>query len=169
MTKITTVIGILVLCVALACVAGCTQTEKPVPTPAPTPEPVVETTAAPTAVATTVDASKPEPTQTLPDQWSLDVQVAGNGEAINPQVITTIRGGKGLNFILAVDVKVTRADGKVETGSIPRQTAFRVGDSVSLPVTSQMGKVNRVEIWATNPQGEKVKIYDDYVPFRTYN
>jgi hypothetical protein len=167
MKKILTVIGMLVLCIALAFVAGCTQPEKPVATPVPT---VVETTAtpAPTAIPTTI-SSKPEPTQTLPDMWSLDVQVAGNGEAIDPQVITTIRGGKGMNFILAVDVKVTRADGKVETGFIPRQSTFRVGDSVSLPVTSQMGNVNRVEVWATNPQGEKVKIFDDYVPFRTYN
>ena len=168
MTKITTVIGILVLCMALAFVAGCTQPEKPVATPVPTAVPTVETTSAPTAVPTTI-SSKPEPTQTLPDQWSLDVQVEGNGEAINPQIITTIRGGKGLNFILAVNVKVTRPDGKVETGSIPRQTTFRVGDSVSLPVTSQMGNVNRVEVWATDPQGNQVKIFDDFVPFRTYN
>jgi len=99
----------------------------------------------------------------------MDVQVTGNGEAIDPQIITTIRGGKGLNFILQVDVQVTRADGKVEMGTIKRQTTYRVGDSVSLPVTSQMGNVNRVEVWATTPQGDKVKIFDDYVPFRTYN
>jgi hypothetical protein len=167
MKKIVTLVGVLILCMALALVAGCTQPEKPVVTPAPT---TIETvvTSAPTPVPTTI-SSKPEPTQTLPDMWSLDVQVAGNGEAIDPQVITTIRGGKGMNFILAVNVKVTRADGKVETGSIPRDGKFKVGDSVSLPVTSQMGNVNRVEVWATNPQGDQVKIFDDYVPFRTYN
>ena len=43
------------------------------------------------------------------------------------------------------------------------------GKEVSLPITSQMGNVNRVEVWATTPQGDKVKIFDDYVPFRTYN
>jgi D-serine deaminase-like pyridoxal phosphate-dependent protein len=168
MKKILMIAGVLVLCMSLALIAGCTQpAEKPVETPAPTPEPTVATTVA-TPVPTTV-SDKPEPTQTLPDMWSLDVQVEGNGEAINPQVISTIRGGKGLNFILAVDVRVTRADGRVETGSIPRDGKFKVGDSLSLPVTSQMGKVNRVEVWATDPQGNKVKIFDDYVPFRTYN
>jgi hypothetical protein len=167
MKKIVTVIGILMLCIAFAFVAGCTQPEKPVVTPVPT---AVETTAtsAPTPIPTTI-SSKPEPTQTLPDMWSLDVQVAGNGEAIDPQVTTTIRGGKGMNFILAVNVRVTRADGKVETGSIPRDGKFKVGDAVSLPVTSQMGNVNRVEVWAIDPQGNQVKIFDDYVPFRTYN
>jgi hypothetical protein len=167
MKKILTVAGTLLLCMVLIFVAGCSQPEKPVATPVPTTVTTIETTVA-TPVPTTI-SSKPEPTQTLPDMWGLEVQVAGNGEAIDPQVITTLRGGKGINFILAVNVKVTRADGKVETGSIPRDSKFKVGDSVSLPVTSQMGNVNRVEVWATDPQGNQVKIFDDYVPFRTYN
>ncbi|MCK9581168.1 MAG: hypothetical protein M0Q92_12095 [Methanoregula sp.] len=168
MKKILTIVGMLVFCTMLVLVAGCTKTETPVATPTiATPEPTIETNV-PTPVPTSV-SSTPGPTQTLPDMWSLEVQVAGNGEAIDPQITTTIRGGKGLNFILAVDVKITRADGKVETGSITRHTTFRVGDSVSLPVTSEMGNVNRVEIWATDPQGNQVKIFDDYVPFRTYN
>jgi hypothetical protein len=168
MKKIIPVIAALMLCIVLAFAAGCSQPEKPVVTPAPTPIETATENPTPTVAETTI-SSKPEPTQTLPDMWSLDVQVAGNGEAIDPQVITTIRGGKGMNFILQVDVRVTRADGKVETGKIPRQTTYRVGDSISLPVTSQMGKVNRVEVWATTPQGNQVKIFDDYVPFRTYN
>jgi hypothetical protein len=167
MKKIIPLVCTLLLCMVLALAAGCTQPEKVVATPTPTAVETIATTA-PTPVPTTV-SSKPEPIQTLPDMWSLDAQVAGNGESIDPQIITTIRGGKGMNFILAVDVRVTRADGKVETGSIPRDGKFKVGDSVSLPVTSQMGKVNRVEVWATDPQGNKVKIFDDYVPFRTYN
>ena len=167
MKKIVPIVCALMLCIVLAFVAGCSQPEKQVVTPVPT---AVETvaTSAPTPVPTTI-SSEPEPTQTLPDAWSLDVQVTGNGEAIDPQVITTIRGGKGMNFILAVNVKVTRADGKVETGAIKRDGRFKVGDSVSLPVTSQMGNVNRVEVWATDPQGNQVKIFDDFVPFRTYN
>jgi hypothetical protein len=161
------IISVFLVLLLLLISAGCTQTTTPPATPAPTP---VETIASevPSALPTTLSLT-PGPTQTLPDMWSLDVQVEGNGEAINPQIITTIRGGKGLNFILNVDVKVTRADGKVETGSITRQTTYRVGDSVSLPVTSQMGNVNRVEVWATDPQGNQVKIFDNYMPFRTYN
>jgi hypothetical protein len=124
-----------------------------------------------TAVTTQspVGSSTPGPVQTLLEIWNIDVQVTGNGEAIDPMIIATIRGGKGLNAILQVDVQVTRADGKVETGTIKRQGTYRVGDSVSLPVTAQMGNVNRVEVFATTPQGDKVKIFDDLVPFRTYN
>jgi hypothetical protein len=155
------------LCIVLILAAGCTQPATPPVTPTPTSV-VTTATPAPTPTPTSV-SSTPGPTQTLPDIWSLDVQVEGNGESIDPQIITTVRGGKGLNFILQVDVKVTRADGKVETGTITRHTTYRVGDSVSLPVTSQMGNVNRVEVWATMPQGERVKIFDAYVPFRTYN
>ena len=157
---------ICVLCSIFVLAAGCTQTGTPPVTPTPTVETTVPPT--PTPSPTTVSLT-PGPTQTLREIWNLEVQVYGNGESINPQIITVIRGGKGLNAILQVDVKVTRADGKVETGTITRQTTYRVGDSISLPVTSQMGNVNRVEVWATDPLGERIKIFDDYVPFRTYN
>jgi hypothetical protein len=163
--NVRSILSVFLVLLLLFITAGCTQTTPP-GTPVPT---AVETaTEMPTALPTTVSLT-PGPTQTLPDMWSLDVQVTGNGEAIDPQIITTIRGGKGLNFILQVDVQVTRADGKVETATIKRDPTYRVGDSVTLPVTSQMGNVNRVEVWATTPEGNKVKIFDDYVPFRTYN
>jgi hypothetical protein len=155
------------LCIVLILAAGCTQPATPPVTPTPTP---VVTTASSTQTPTPTSVSlTPGPTQTLPEMWSLEVQVESNGEAIDPQIITTIRGGKGLNFILQVDVKVTRADGKVEKGTITRHTTYRVGDSVSLPITSQMGNVNRVEVVATDPQGNKVKIFDAYVPFKSFN
>jgi hypothetical protein len=155
---------LVLLCLLFA--AGCLQ---PNPPATPTPAPVIPTTEEPTSVPTTPLSLTPGPTGVLPDMWSLDVQVQGNGEAIDPQISATIRGGKGLNFIMNVDVMVTRADGKVETGSIERHGTYRVGDSISLPVTSEMGNVNRVEVWATTPEGNRVKIFDDYVPFRTYN
>ena len=160
------VFSIFLVLLFLLITAGCTQTTPPA-TLTPTP---VETiaTEAPLALPTTLSLT-PGPTQTLPENWNIAVQVAGNGEAIDPQIITTIRGGKGVNFILAVDIRITRADGKVETGQIKRDGTFRVGNSLSLPVTSQMGNVNRVEVWATDPQGNQIKIFDDFVPFRTYN
>jgi hypothetical protein len=161
------VFAVFLFLVFLLIATGCTQPSTQPVTPVQTSTESTETatfTVPPTTISDT-----PGPTQTLPEIWNIDVQVMGNGEAIDPQIITTIRGGKGLNFILQIDVQVTRADGKVETGTIKRQTTYRVGDSVSLPVTSQMGSVNRVEVWATTPQGDRVKIFDDYVPFRTYN
>ena len=168
MKKIFALAGMLIFCMLLALVAGCTQPETPVATPTATPVPTIEDTTVATPEPTQISMT-PGPTQTLPDMWSLDVQVNGNNYGPDPQVITTIRGGKGLNFILAVDVRVTRADGKIETGSIKRDGTFRVGDSVSLPVTNDMGNVNRVEVWATDPQGERVKIHDALVPYRSFN
>ncbi len=156
--------GVVLILLFLLLTAGCTQT-VPVVTPTPT---VVETlaTEVPTPVPTTASLT-PGPTQTLPEVWALEVQAYGNGVAIDPQIIVSCQGGKGLNFIQKIDVKVTRPDGVVKTDVISKP--LYKGKEVSLPITSQMGNVNRVEIWATTPQGDNVKIFDDYVPFRTYN
>jgi glucose/arabinose dehydrogenase len=164
MNKILTITLSLMLCMVLALAAGCTQpaTPPPVATPAPT---TVETTAtpAPTPIPTKLSLT-PGPTQALPDMWSLDVQVASNGEAIDPQIITSCQGGKGLNFIQQIDVRVTRSDGVVENGIIAKP--LYKGKSVSLRSTTEYR--DRAEVWATTQQGEKVKIFDDYVCFRCY-
>lgn len=155
--------GFLVLAFLLF-MAGCLQTNPPA-TPAPTA--VVTTTEVPAPLPTTPLSVTPGPTGKLPDIWSLEVQAYSNGEAIDPRIIVSCRGGKGLNFIQQIDVKVTRPDGVVETAVISKP--LYKGKEVSLPITSQMGNVNRVEIWALTPEGNQVKIFDDYVPFRTYN
>jgi ABC-type glycerol-3-phosphate transport system substrate-binding protein len=158
--------SLLFVLVLLLAAAGCTQPAAPPVTPVPT---AVETTEIPTPapVTTTLVSLTPGPTQTLPDMWSLEIQVASNGEAIDPQIITTVAGGKGLNAILQIDVKVTRSDGVVETGVITKP--LTKGKSVAVRSTTAPGYKDRAEVWATNPQGEKVKIFDAYVPFRSYN
>ena len=102
--------------------------------------------------------STPGPTQTLPSYWDIEIEVESNGYAPDPQIITTVRGGQGLSFIQQIDVKVTRTDGIVETGIIPKP--LEVGDFVSLDGTDK--NHDRAEVWATDPQGTKVKIFDDY-------
>jgi len=164
MNKTLIIISALVLCAVLALAAGCTQPATPPVTPAPTQ--AVTTAATPTASSTAV-SSTPGPTQTLPEAWYVEVQVQSNGFAPDPQIVTTVRGGKGLNFIQQIDVRVTRSDGIVENGNILKP--LKVGDSVSLASTTAPGYADRAEVWATTPQGDKVKIFDDYVPFRTYN
>jgi hypothetical protein len=108
----------------------------------------------------------PEPTQVLPDNWSIDIQVASNGEAIDPQISTTLLGGKGINVIPLIEIKVTRSDGIMETGTMT-QPLYK-GKSVSLASTTAPGYVDRNEVWATTPLGERLKIFDAYIPFRTY-
>jgi hypothetical protein len=164
MNKILVITSALVLCAVLAMAAGCTQPAAPV---TPTPTPAATTVAATPKASSTSVSSTPGPTQTLPEAWYIEVQVQSNGFAPDPQIITTVRGGKGLNFIQQIDVRVTRSDGIVENGNILKP--LKVGDSVSLASTTAPGYADRAEVWATDPQGTKVKIFDDYVPFRTYN
>jgi hypothetical protein len=125
----------------------------------------VTSTAAPPSASLTAVSSTPGPTQTLPSYWDIEIQVQSNGYAPDPQIVTTVRGGQGLTFIQQIDVKVTRTDGIVENGIIPKP--LKVGDFVSLKGTDK--NHDRAEVWATDPQGTKVKIFDDYVMFRTYN
>jgi hypothetical protein len=160
------VFSLFIVLVLLLVAAGCTQPATPPATPAPT---AVETiaTATPAPVTTTLASLTPGPTQTLPEVWNIDVQVASNGEAVDPLITVSCMGGKGLNAIQQIDVKVTRSDGVVENGIIAKP--LYKGKSVSLRSTTAPGYRDRAEVWATNPQGDKVKIYDAYVPFRTYN
>jgi hypothetical protein len=164
MHKTLVILSALVLCAVFALAAGCTQPTTPV---TPTPTPVATTAAATPTPSSTSVSSTPGPTQTLPEVWYVEVQVQSNGFAPDPQIVTTVRGGKGLNFIQLIEVRVTRSDGIVENGNILKP--LKVGDSVSLASTTAPGYADRAEVWATTPQGERVKIFDDYVPFRTYN
>jgi hypothetical protein len=164
MNKTLLIASACVLCIVFVLAAGCTQTGTPPVTPTPTP---VQTTVppTPTPIPTTVSLT-PGPTQTLPEIWNIEVQVQSNGEAINPQVIVSCQGGKGLNFIQQLDVRVTRSNGVVEN-AVMTKPLFK-GKTVSLTGTGVTGKLDRAEVWATTPQGDKVKIYDDYVCFRCY-
>jgi hypothetical protein len=153
--------GFLILLLLLI-TAGCTQTTPPV-TPAPTVETLA--TAVPTPVPTAFIPPTTEPVQTLPDIWSLEVQVYSNGEAINPMISVVNRGGKGLNFINQLDIKVTRSDGVVEEVSMVKP--MYVGKTLEMKGTTQNN--DRVEVWAYTPENQRVKIVDQIVPFRSYH
>lgn len=165
MKKILAITLMFGFCLVLAFVAGCSQPAAPVATPAPTAVETTEATVAPTAIATaSADTVTPGPTQTLPEIWSIEMQVQNNGEAINPTIITTLNGGKGMNVIPEIDVRVSRSDGVVENDRMV-QPLFK-GKEIDLKGTTQNN--DRVEIWVVTPNSEKVKIYDQYVPFRAY-
>lgn len=157
-------LGVFLVFLSLLFVAGCIQTNPPA-TPAPTA--VVTATAETLPIPTTPLSLTPGPTQTLPEYWNLEIQVQSNGVAIDPQITVSCQGGKGLNFIQQIDVRVTRSDGVVETGSIMKP--LYKGKEISLASTTAPGYRDRVEVWAVDPQNNNVKIYDAYVPFRTYN
>jgi hypothetical protein len=158
------ILTILIFCAILALVAGCSQPAAPPATPAPTTVETTVATTAPTPVPTTAASLTPGPTQTLPEAWAVDVQVASNSETIDPQIVATYRGGKGQNLIVGIDVRVTRSDGVVEDARMTQP--LYVGKNVSLPGTRE--NKDRAEVWVLTPQGDRIKIYDAYVPFRQY-
>ena len=70
-----------------------------------------------------------------------------------------------MNLVPEIDMQVTRTDGVVETGKLTQP--IDIGDTVTLPGTT--GNYDRAEVWAVTPQGDRVKIIDQYVPFRQYH
>ena len=164
MKKIVIVTTALVFFMLLVLAAGCTQ---PAPVGTTTPSPTATTAGSTPMPTPTSESLTPGPTQTLPENWNIEVQVSSNGESINPQITVSCQGGKGLNFIQQIDVKVTRSDGVVETDEILKP--LYKGKEVSLRSTTAPGYRDRAEVWATTPQGDKVKIFDAYIPFRSYN
>jgi hypothetical protein len=142
--------GIIVLAVFIL-TAGCTQSG--------TSSANTGSTAVPSTLST------PGPTQTLPIYWSVAVQVGSNGKAIDPQIIMTFNGGNGMNLVQEIDMQVTRTDGVVETGKLTQPLAS--GQTITLQGTT--GNYDRAEVWVVTPQGDRVKIIDQYVPFRQYH
>ncbi|MGA2121136.1 MAG: hypothetical protein ABSG49_03730 [Methanoregula sp.] len=166
MKKILVIALTLGFCLVLALVAGCSQPATPAATPAPTTVATTEATVALTSAPTaSSDFLTPGGVETLPEIWSIEMQVGSNGESINPQITTTLRGGKGMNVVPEIDVKITRSDGVVETDRMVQPLS--VGKNVVLAGTTK--NTDRAEVWAITPNGDKVKIYDAYVPFRSYN
>jgi len=161
-------IGItVVLCV---CMAGCTQ-PSPGGQVTPTSPTTVATTPPVTATATPIPTSPTQVTSTptgflegpLPTQYSVDVQVDRNTVAIKPTITVTFRGGKGINFVHSVDVVVSRSDGQVVTGSLERP---QVNSQLELEGTRG---TDRVEIFINLITGDRYRVYDQALPFRSYN
>ncbi|WP_325409953.1 hypothetical protein [Methanoregula sp.] len=161
------IMGGIAFLILLLFVAGCTQPTAPQATPVPTTVPPTTVPVTTTAVPTTFVPATPGPTQTLSANWAVTVQVQSNGQSINPQVVFTFNGGMGMNLIPEIDVQVTRSDGTVETGKFTQGDNMQMGQTVSLPGTT--GNNDRAEVWVITPQGDRVKIIDKYVPFRSYN
>jgi len=166
MNKILTIGFALMLCMVLALAVGCSQPATPAAsTPAPATIQTTETTAPPISAPATPASVTPGPTVTLPEMWSIEVQVQNNGESINPEITTTLRGGKGMNLIPEIDVQITRSDGVVETDKLVQP--LYVGKTLVLAGTTQ--NTDRAQVWAITPNGDRMKIYDAYIPFRSYN
>ena len=155
------------LCLIFLCsfllIAGCTQTQSQAPpTVTTTPKTLMPTTsAASVVVVNPVVTGTPEVLQTLPDTYAVEVQVASNGVSVDPKIIVTFRGGRGINFVTQVESVITRPDGTTDTGIMNRP---KVSDFVELK--SSGGDNDRVKVYITISNGQKFLVYDQVVPFK---
>jgi len=135
--------------------SGCTGTQAPsLATPAPG--------------AGTGEAASPfvtVPTDAMPDYTMVSVTV-GEKEYTGT-IPVTFDGGKGMSAATKVEVKLTRADGSVQTASI----GTKKGDEVELSGTrgsgSERGQADRVEVWVTMNTGQKYKVADVLREYRS--
>jgi hypothetical protein len=150
-----------VLIAALVLAAGCTlpggSQTTPVPTTvAATPFPTVaEQTAVPT---TSGGSTVPGPTQTIPANEAVTVTVEKAG-TYSTTIITTFNGGKGINFVSRMEVRVTRPDGSVVPGTLKPM----MGETLELEGTNG---TDRVEVTAYMKSGQVYKIIDQQMPYK---
>jgi hypothetical protein len=163
--NIKAIIAITFTLIILFLSAGCTQApaQTPAATVIPTPSPTIPTyqatTTAPTYVV--VPTLTPGVLQTLPEAYAVDVQVASNGISIDPKIITTFRGGRGINFVTQVEVVNTRGDGITEKAV---KSHPDVGDTIE--VTSSGGDNDRISVYVTISNGQRYLIFDQAVSFK---
>lgn len=152
----------LALIVALLISSGCsgigggqpTLTQTMPPTPSPTKVP--ETTIVPTTAAGSL---VPGPTDTLPSTMPVDINVEKAG-TYSTTIIAHFNGGKGMSFVSRVDVRVTRADGSVVTGTLIPQK----GQTLEFEGTKGS---DRVEVIVTMKTGNVYKVVDELLPYKT--
>ncbi|WAC04132.1 MAG: hypothetical protein OS112_06575 [Methanoregula sp.] len=147
----------LVILSALIAFAGCTGTQAP---PMATSTPGSGTTAGQSAAPLVTS-----PTDVMPDYNMVSVTVGV--KEYTGSIPVTFDGGKGMNAATKVDVKLTRADGSVQTYTL----GTRKGDEVELAGTrgsgSERGQADRVEVWVTMNTGQTYKVADVLREYRS--
>lgn len=152
--------ALVILCCAMA-LAGCTgsQTSPGTVTPGSIIPATTGVSGGPMATLTTV------PTDVLPGFNMVTVDV---GEKDYLGIIpVTFQGGSGMNSIKKVDIKLTRADGSIQTATV----GTKKGDEVELQGTrgtgSERGQVDRIEVWVTTNQAQTFRIVDVLREYRS--
>jgi len=152
------VVIMVVLCGALAS-AGCTFS-KTSPA-APTPN---SGTTAGTSTVVAGSGLTTVPTDVIPSYNMVTVDV---GEKDYLGIIPVIfQGGIGMIHVKKIDVKLTRADGSVQTATI----GTKKGDQVELDGTRGegplRGPIDRVEVWVSMDNGARYKTNDELREYR---
>jgi len=159
--KIMLTISVITVVMVIIFTAGCTggggQT-TPTQTVPPTP---IATMVGTTTAQTTrgCESIQPGPTQTIPPQEEISVSVEKAG-TYSTTIITHFNGGKGINFVSRIDVRVTRPDCSVVSGQLKPM----VGETLELEGTQG---TDRVEVVATMKSGNVYTIIDQLMPYKT--
>ena len=101
----------------------------------------------------------PGPTQTMPSAIAVSVSVDKAG-MYSTQIITSFDGGKGMNQVSRIEVRVTHPDGSVVTGTMKPI----IGETLELDGTTG---TDRVEVTAVMMSGTTYKIIDQQMPYKT--
>ena len=147
----------LIACTAIVA-AGCMQPARSLPAvPVETrPAPSVSSTGPVTAVAYSI---VPEPTDTMPEDEMVSVQVNRNPITEDPTITAIFNGGLGSDITQSMNLTVIRADGIYETDSVRHPD---MGSSLTLKGTT---KSDRVIVEVTMDSGKIYRVYDQLVPF----
>jgi len=160
--KIMLTISVITVFMVIIFTAGCTggggQT-TPAQTVLPTPIDtiVVSTTAHTTSAGG--GSTQPGPTQTIPPGEAVSVSVEKAG-TYSTTIIAHFDGGKGINFVSKIEVRVTRPDGSVVNGLLKPM----MGETLELEGTQGS---DRVEVVVTMKSGNVYTIIDRQMNYKT--
>ena len=100
----------------------------------------------------------PGPTQTLPSEREIDVQIEKSG--LDAMITVIFSGGKGQAAVTSIDVVVTRSDGEVFRERLPAEKLAEL----KIPGTKED---DRIVVSVAYNDGTSYTIIDRMLPYRT--
>lgn len=150
-----TVFLICLICATIA-FAGCTSPSGSTAAPAGS---------VPSGTSTGAGALVTQPTDAIPDYYTVTVDVGEKDYMGKIPVI--FQGGRGQSSVKTINVKLTRTDGSTQTATV----GIKKGDEADLDGTkgtgSLKGQPDRVEVWVTMNNGQTYKVADVIREYRT--
>lgn len=148
---------LLLLCIALILVAGCSS-------PIVTPPPATPTlTPTPTAVPIPIPDLQPKPTDVVPPIQQVAIQVTKNTVATDPWVSVLFAGGSGQSYVSVMTATIIRFDGTTDTKSA---RSPGIGTNILLTGTT---RTDRVIVNVTYTDGHTYTVKDELLQFQNLN
>jgi hypothetical protein len=147
------IIALLVSCIAIMMIAGCTSPVSP---------PVTPTTKATLEPTPTPDL-EPEPTSVVPPIYTVSIQVQKNPISTNPWISVVFEGGSGLGYANVMEATVIRSDGIIE-----QKSAFKPSKGTQI-LFNGTTKTDRVIVNVSYVDGSTYTVTDVQVPFQNIN